>query len=59
MLTFSGPESAPLEGGTHSFRHRTLGHFELFATPVGQPRTERLYEVFVDRSVAAPKLLAA
>lgn len=54
VLTFSGPRSAPLEGGTHSLRHQRLGTFELFVSPVGRPGTDRRYEAVVDRSVAAP-----
>lgn len=56
VLTFSGPRSAPLETGTHSFRHRRLGKFQLFASPVGLPRTDLRYEAVVDRSVGASRL---
>ena len=56
VLTFSGPGDAPLQGGTYKFRHRRLGTFELFVSPVGQPRGGRRYEAVVDRSVAAPRI---
>jgi len=54
VLTFSGPRGAALEGGTHRLRHRALGTFDLFLSPVG-PRGHRRYEAVIDRSVAAPK----
>jgi anaerobic selenocysteine-containing dehydrogenase len=59
VLTFSGPRDAPLEAGTHSFRHRRLGKFELFVSQVGRPGTDRRYEAVVDRSVAASRSPAA
>ena len=52
VLTFSGPRSAPLEGGIHRFWHSRLGTFELFVSEVGMPRTDRRYEALIDRSVA-------
>jgi hypothetical protein len=55
VLTFSGPRDAALEAGTHTFRHRRLGKFELFVSPVGRPGRDRSYEAVVDRSVAASK----
>jgi hypothetical protein len=55
VLTFSGPRNAPLDAGTYKLRHRRLGRFELFISPVGQPRADRRYEAVVDRSVAAPR----
>ncbi len=53
VLTFSGPRSAPLDGGVHRFWHPRLGTFPLFMSPVGLPRDDRRYEAVIDRSVAA------
>jgi hypothetical protein len=55
VLTFSGPRNAPLDAGMRRFRHRRLGRFELFISPVGLPRADRRYEAVIDRSVAAPR----
>jgi hypothetical protein len=55
VLTFAGPRNLALESGTRSLRHRRLGKFELFVSPVGQPGANRRYEAVVDRSLAAPK----
>jgi hypothetical protein len=54
-LTFSGPLDAALEAGTHTLSHADLGSFELFVSPVEQPRSDRRYEAVVDRSVGVPK----
>ena len=54
-LAFSGPLDAALETGTHTLRHAELGTFELFVSPVEQPRTDRRYEAVVDCSVGVPK----
>jgi hypothetical protein len=54
-LAFSGPLDRALEAGTHTLHHADLGTFELFVSPVEQPRSDRRYEAVVDRSVGAPK----
>jgi hypothetical protein len=55
VLTFSGPLDAPLAAGTHDLSNDRLGTFELFLSPVEQPRGDRRYEAVVDRSVGSPK----
>jgi hypothetical protein len=55
-LVFSGPLDVALEAGTHTVRHADLGRFELFVAPVERPRSDRRYEVVVDRSVRAPRV---
>jgi hypothetical protein len=54
VLTFAGPLDVPLDGGTHRLRNGGLGAFELFLSPVEQPRGDRLYEAVIDRSVGVP-----
>jgi hypothetical protein len=49
-LAFSS--SAPLEAATHTFSHPDLGDFDFFIAPV---EDAGMYEVVVNRSVAAPK----
>jgi hypothetical protein len=51
-LTFSGPLETVLGAGTHSLRNADLGAFELFLSPIEQPRADRRYEAVIDRSVA-------
>lgn len=44
-LLASGRIREPLEQGTHRFRHRNLGEFDLFIVPVDMPgRNEQRYE---------------
>jgi hypothetical protein len=54
-LTFSGPLEPVLDAGTHTLTNAGLGTFELFLSPVEQPRDDRRYEAVVDRSVGAPR----
>jgi hypothetical protein len=54
VLTFAGPLDSGLEAGTHTLSNAELGTFELFVSPVEQPRGDRRYEGVVDRSVRAP-----
>ena len=49
-LTFSGPGGAPLGSGILRLRHPSLGWVSLFASAVGRPAREQLYEVVVDRA---------
>jgi hypothetical protein len=51
-LTFSGPSGAPLGSGILRLRHPSLGWVSLFASAVGRPAREQLYEVVVDRAAA-------
>jgi hypothetical protein len=55
VLTFSGRLDAALEAGTHTLSNAELGTFELFLSPVEQPRDDRRYEAVVDRSVGVPR----
>jgi hypothetical protein len=55
VLTFAGPLSSELEAGTHTLSNVELGTFELFVSPVEQPREDRRYEAVIDRSVRAPR----
>jgi hypothetical protein len=47
-LVFAGPAGLPLTGGTYTLRHRRLGAFRLFLTPVGAPGRDVRYEAVVD-----------
>jgi len=55
VLTFAGPLGSELEAGTHTLSNVELGTFELFVSPVDQPREDRRYEAVIDRSVRAPR----
>ena len=55
VLTFSGPLEPTLDAGAYTLSNAELGTFELFTSPVEQPREDQRYEAVVDRSVGAPK----
>jgi hypothetical protein len=47
-LMFSGPRAPAIDSGIHTFRHRELGEFELFVTPVDIANDDQHYEVVVN-----------
>jgi hypothetical protein len=51
-LTFAGPAGVPLASGIHTLRHREVGTFSLFLSPVGSLRGGRRYEAIIDRRMS-------
>lgn len=49
---FEGSSYAPLEQGTYTLSHPTLGRLNLFLVPVGRPGRVRTYELAVNRIAA-------
>jgi len=47
-LVFRSPKGARLQDGTYSFRHRTIGTVDLFATPVDRGAKADQYQVIVN-----------
>jgi hypothetical protein len=47
-LLFRSPKGDRLEAGTYSFRHRTFGTVNLFASPVDSGAKADLYQVIVN-----------
>lgn len=52
VLELSGALGKSIEQGIHTLKHPTLGTFNLFLTPVDQPRSAQNYAIVIDRSVA-------
>jgi hypothetical protein len=52
VLELSGALGQTIEQAVHTFKHPTLGSFDVFVTPVDLPQSSQSYAVVVDRSVA-------